>query len=231
VPPTGNGEGGEGGENGSAGYWKTEYRQEQRSEQVWVNAVEPLPGMSQTTATYVPGYVVPGRPTSYSLASTTAQNPLPISTQISGPLGVAATWTPIGANGGYQSSRPTVERTYDRWGNVASVTDPRSAYWITRYTYNANNQMTSEVRPNSDGGVGAGPATYLYYDAVAIMSPRATRTATSMASNTMPAAIAFARYMRMAVFIFTSTTPLATRWRGSTRWVARRGTPTTLSAV
>jgi len=166
VPPTGNGEGGEGGENGSAGYWKTEYRQEQRSEQVWVNAVEPLPGMSQTTATYVPGYVVPGRPTSYSLASTTAQNPLPISTQISGPLGVAATWTPIGANGGYQSSRPTVERTYDRWGNVASVTDPRSAYWITRYTYNANNQMTSEVRPNSDGGVGAGPATYLYYDAV-----------------------------------------------------------------
>ncbi len=166
VPPTGSGEGGEGGENGTAGYWTTEYRQEQRSEQVWVNAIEPLPGMSQTTATYVPGYVVPGRPTSYALTSTTANNPNPISTQVSGPLGVAATWTPVGANGGYQSGRPTVERTYDRWGNVATVSDPRSPYWITRYTYNASNQITSEVRPNADGVVGAGPATYLYYDAV-----------------------------------------------------------------
>jgi len=168
VPPTGNGgEAGEGGEGGGGtpGYWKTEYRQEQRSEQVWVNAVDYQPGMSQTTATYVPGYVVPGRPTSYSLSSTTAYNPNPISTQVSGFLGVAATWSPVGANGGYQSGRPTVERTYDRWGNILTVTDPRSPYWITRYTYNANNQLTSEIRPNSDGVAGAGPSTYLYYDA------------------------------------------------------------------
>ncbi|UIP21724.1 LysM peptidoglycan-binding domain-containing protein [Achromobacter deleyi] len=167
VPPTGNGEGGEGGEGGGGtpGYWRTEYRQEQRSEQIWVNAVEYLPGMSQTTATYVPGYVVPGRPTSYALSSTTASYPQPISISGSGALGVVASWSPVGANGGPQSSRPTVERSYDRWGNVLTVTDPRSPYWITRYTYNANNQITSEVRPNSDGVVGAGPSTYLYYDA------------------------------------------------------------------
>ena len=85
---------------------------------------------------------------------------------MSGYLGVAASWTPVGANGGVQSSRPTVERTFDRWGNVATVTDPRSPYWITRYTYNANNQITSEVRPSADGVAGAGPSTTLYYDAL-----------------------------------------------------------------
>ncbi|MCZ8384134.1 LysM peptidoglycan-binding domain-containing protein [Achromobacter xylosoxidans] len=168
VPPVpGTGEGGEGGESGGTpGYWRTEYRTETRSEQVWVAAVTPRPGMSQTTATYVPGYTVPGRPPAYSLSSTTASNPNPISTSVSGYLGVAASWTPVGANGGVQSSRPTVERTYDRWGNVATVTDPRSPYWITRYTYNANNQVTSEVRPSADGAAGAGPSTTLYYDAL-----------------------------------------------------------------
>lgn len=168
VPPVpGTGEGGEGGESGGTpGYWRTEYRTETRSEQVWVAAVTPRPGMSQSTATYVPGYTVPGRPPAYSLSSTTASNPNPISTSVSGYLGVAASWTPVGANGGVQSSRPTVERTYDRWGNVATVTDPRSPYWITRYTYNANNQVTSEVRPSADGVAGAGPSTTLYYDAL-----------------------------------------------------------------
>ena len=168
VPPVpGTGEGGEGGESGGTpGYWRTEYRTETRSEQVWVPAVTPRPGMSQTTATYVPGYTVPGRPPAYSLSSTTGSNPNPISTNVSGYLGVAASWTPVGANGGVQSSRPTVERTFDRWGNVATVTDPRSPYWITRYTYNANNQITSEVRPSADGVAGAGPSTTLYYDAL-----------------------------------------------------------------
>ena len=165
VPPTGNGgEGGEGGEGGTPGYWKTEYRQETRYEQVWVNAVTPRPGMSHTTATYVAGYI-PGRPTSYSLSSTTGSNPRPISTNVSGILGVVASWGTSGPNGGAVTSRPSVERTYDRWGNVLTVSDPRSPYWITRYTYNAANQITSEIRPSADGAAGAGPATYLYYDA------------------------------------------------------------------
>ncbi|WZB73221.1 hypothetical protein WJ968_20075 [Achromobacter xylosoxidans] len=166
VPPTGNGgEGGEGGEGGTPGYWKTEYRQETRYEQVWVNAVTPRPGMSHTTATYVAGYTIPGRPTSYSLSSTTGSNPRPISTNVSGILGVVASWGTSGPNGGAVTSRPSVERTYDRWGNVLTVSDPRSPYWITRYTYNAANQITSEIRPSADGAAGAGPATYLYYDA------------------------------------------------------------------
>lgn len=163
VPPVpGTGEGGEGGQSG---YWKTEYRQEQRSEQVWVPPVVPRPGMTQSTAPYTPGYTIKGTPVQYGMTSTTASNPGPISVTASGNLGVVGTWTPIGANnGGTQATRPTVQRTYDRWGNVLTVTDPRSPYWVTSYTYNASNQMTSEIRPNADGVVGAGPKTYLYYD-------------------------------------------------------------------
>lgn len=163
VPPVpGTGEGGEGGQ---PGYWVVEYRQEQRSEQVWVPPVVPRPGMTQTTAPYTPGYTIKGSAVQYGVTSTTASNPGPISVSASGKLGVTATWAPVGANnGGTQASRPTVQRTYDRWGNVLTVTDPRSPYWVTSYTYNAANQMTSEIRPNSDGVVGAGPKTYLYYD-------------------------------------------------------------------
>jgi YD repeat-containing protein len=163
VPPVpGTGEGGEGGQ---PGYWKVEYRQEQRSEQVWVPPVVPRPGMTQTTAPYTPGYTIKGSAVQYGVTSTTASNPGPISVSASGSLGVVGTWTPVGANnGGTQASRPTVQRTFDRWGNVLTVTDPRSPYWVTSYTYNAANQMTSEIRPNADGVVGAGPKTYLYYD-------------------------------------------------------------------
>ncbi|WP_434644479.1 LysM peptidoglycan-binding domain-containing protein [Achromobacter piechaudii] len=163
VPPVpGTGEGGEGGQ---PGYWRVEYRQEQRSEQVWVPPVVPRPGMTQTTAPYTPGYTIKGSAVQYGVSSTTASNPGPISVSASGSLGVVGTWTPVGANnGGTQASRPTVQRTYDRWGNVLKVTDPRSPYWVTSYTYNAANQMTSEIRPNADGVEGAGPKTYLYYD-------------------------------------------------------------------
>ncbi|KQV92859.1 hypothetical protein ASC87_27270 [Rhizobacter sp. Root1221] len=56
-------------------------------------------------------------------------------------------------------ARPTVEMTYDRWGNTLSKSDPRYAGWITRYTYNASNQLVSETKP--DGAV-----TQVYHDAL-----------------------------------------------------------------
>lgn len=152
------------GESGQ-GEWRVVYTEIPRSRVITVPAVNPLPSMWHTEASWTPGYTIKGSPAPYSHASTTASNPGPISTTVSGNLGVVATWTPVGANnGGTQASRPTVQRTFDRWGNVLTVTDPRSPYWVTSYTYNASNQMTSEIRPNSDGVVGAGPKTYLYYD-------------------------------------------------------------------
>jgi YD repeat-containing protein len=50
-----------------------------------------------------------------------------------------------------QVSQPLVVHTYDRWGNVLSVSDPRSPTWVTRYTYNANNELTSQTQPDENG--------------------------------------------------------------------------------
>ncbi|MDB5856274.1 MAG: rane protein of unknown function [Herminiimonas sp.] len=61
--------------------------------------------------------------------------------------------------------RPVVTRTFDRWGNVLSISDPRSPYWLTTYRYNATNQMVSESKPDAIGNPSAaGPTTQLYYD-------------------------------------------------------------------
>jgi YD repeat-containing protein len=57
--------------------------------------------------------------------------------------------------------RPTVHQTLDRWGNVLSVDDPRSADWLTDTRYNAANQAIEQTRP--DAGQGA-PLTRLFYD-------------------------------------------------------------------
>ena len=41
------------------------------------------------------------------------------------------------------AASPRTTRTFDRWGNVATVTDPRNAAWVTRYTWNSADQLTS----------------------------------------------------------------------------------------
>ncbi|MDQ0017856.1 hypothetical protein J2W23_006277, partial [Variovorax boronicumulans] len=38
-----------------------------------------------------------------------------------------------------------VTQNTDRWGNVVSITDPRSSAWKTTYRYNANNQLVQQV--------------------------------------------------------------------------------------
>src|SRR6185312_13187376 len=44
---------------------------------------------------------------------------------------------------------PTILQTVDRWGNVLSVTDPRLSSFVTKYTYNANNQVLTQTLPDT----------------------------------------------------------------------------------
>ena len=58
---------------------------------------------------------------------------------------------------------PSIFKTFDRWGNLLSVTDPRSASWITSYQYNGNNQLVVETQPVPLAG-SAAPVTRYFYD-------------------------------------------------------------------
>jgi YD repeat-containing protein len=49
------------------------------------------------------------------------------------------------ATAGTTWAKPIVLRSYDRWGNVKSVTDPRNNQWVTRFEYNANNQVIRQT--------------------------------------------------------------------------------------
>lgn len=66
-----------------------------------------------------------------------------------------------------------VLQNVDRWGNVVSITDPRSTAWKTTYRYNADNQVVEQVQTTSDGVEGLNPdgsykadapVTRIYYD-------------------------------------------------------------------
>ena len=74
--------------------------------------------------------------------------------------------------------RPVTLQGYDRWGNLLSRSDPRSASWLTKYSYNSNNQVIRQVQgvmasdasvwsgfDNSGAQVTAAPTTNIYYDA------------------------------------------------------------------
>ncbi|WP_194793011.1 LysM peptidoglycan-binding domain-containing protein [Caenimonas koreensis] len=60
------------------------------------------------------------------------------------------------------SLRPVINQSVDRWGNVLSTSDPRSATWKTTCEYNANNQLVRQWVPN-DAGV-AQLQSVVYYD-------------------------------------------------------------------
>lgn len=63
--------------------------------------------------------------------------------------------------------RPVVYQTFDRWGNVVSQSDVRSAAWVTQYQYNANNQVVRKTQPDGNGAISAdSPVTQLFYDAL-----------------------------------------------------------------
>ncbi|MDQ0014937.1 YD repeat-containing protein, partial [Variovorax boronicumulans] len=121
----------------------------------------------------IPG--TPGTPAQYAYTGTTPESPYAISQDrwLGGPqlhIGQALN----GSGAGYV--RPVVTQNTDRWGNVVSITDPRSSAWKTTYRYNANNQLVQQVQTDSDGNAGAdangnvvnanAPVTQIYFDAL-----------------------------------------------------------------
>jgi YD repeat-containing protein len=57
----------------------------------------------------------------------------------------------------YRLGQAIIVRTYDRWGNLLSQTDPRNNAWVTKYAYNANNQITRQTDA-------LGNVTNIHYD-------------------------------------------------------------------
>jgi YD repeat-containing protein len=121
----------------------------------------------------VPG--TPGTPAEYTYTGTAPSSPYAISQNpwLGGPqlnIGQALN----GSAAGYQ--RPVVKQNTDRWGNVVSITDPRSSAWQTSYRYNANNQLVQQVQSDADGNAGAdangnvintnAPVSQVYFDAL-----------------------------------------------------------------
>lgn len=134
-------------------------------QQVWVDGVAPPPSFVGTTPAYVPGYVIPGSPAQYGSNVTTGSVGNVVSVPAYG--GAMSVSQTVGLNGGATATRPTTTQTYDRWGNVLSVTDPRSPYWVTTYKYNANNQIVEQRQPDADGNQSSASAVTRYtYDAM-----------------------------------------------------------------
>ncbi|MGC7420834.1 hypothetical protein ACPWME_20030 [Pandoraea pneumonica] len=143
----------------------TVYDTQYVEEQYWVPGVTPLATVSGTTPAYVPGYWIPGTPTQYGNNVTTGSITNVVS--LPGAGGAVSVSQAVGLNGGATAARPTVSQTYDRWGNVLSVSDPRSPYWVTTYKYNANNQMIEQRQPDANGNASsASPVTRYTYDAM-----------------------------------------------------------------
>lgn len=118
------------------------------------------PSLTLTT----PGYIPPSPRTFTFTGDTTASNAGAISLGSAVSAGVLSL-TPGSVNGLTLKLRPQINQTFDRWGNVLSTTDPRNAAWVTRYTYNANNQLIKQTQPNGDGvSSTGGPVTEYYYD-------------------------------------------------------------------
>ncbi|MDQ0016118.1 YD repeat-containing protein [Variovorax boronicumulans] len=141
----------------------TEIQTEWRMVDVWVPGTTPAPTVTDTTPPYTPGYIVPAMPPLFASSTTTVEGSSAVSeTGTSGAPGSQAIWLP--GSGG--SQRPVVNQNTDRWGNVLSISDPRSAGWVTTYRYNANNQLVEQKQPDADGNSNSAgaPVTQLFYD-------------------------------------------------------------------
>jgi YD repeat-containing protein len=141
----------------------TAYQQETRATNVWIPPVTSAPSVSENTPPYQPGYTIPGQPTHYYSGDTTGSTPY-IQSMGSGGVGEMVSGSASGAVA--DSSRPVINETVDRWGNVLTESDPRAASWITQFSYNQNNQLVSTVQTSTDGAEGAGATTQIYYDAL-----------------------------------------------------------------
>ena len=114
--------------------------------------------LTVTTPPYTPAHHVAALPAQYGVSVNPAPGPFALSTQ----EGVAMAQG-MGKNGITEWLRPVVKQNTDRWGNVLSITDPRSERWVTTYRYNASNQMVQQTLP--DAGAGAA-VTSIFYDAM-----------------------------------------------------------------
>jgi YD repeat-containing protein len=134
-----------------------------QQQQAWVAAVSPPPTLVVTSAPYSPGYWMAGTPAQYAVVTSTA----PASALVSATGGTAITQTVL-TNNGDRWLTPTVRLVLDRWGNVRERTDPRSAQWKTKFTYDAGNRLLMQVLPNADGSeadpasADAAKTTYTY---------------------------------------------------------------------
>ncbi|MDQ0069692.1 YD repeat-containing protein [Variovorax boronicumulans] len=141
----------------------TEIQTEWRMVDVWVPGTTPAPTVTDTTPPYTPGYIVPAMPPLFASSTTTVEGSSAVSeTGTSGAPGSQSIW--LSGSGG--SQRPVVNQNTDRWGNVLSISDPRSAGWVTTYRYNANNQLVEQKQPDADGNSNSAgaPVTQLFYD-------------------------------------------------------------------
>lgn len=121
------------------------------------------PTVQDTTPPYSPGYWTPPLPPLFNATVTTAAGSAAVSENNTD--GANATLATV-VQGAGSAVRPVVNQNTDRWGNVVSISDPRSAAWVTTYRYNAGNQLVEQKQTDSDGNAGtAGAATtQLFYD-------------------------------------------------------------------
>lgn len=141
----------------------TEIRTEWRWVDVWQPGTTPAPTVTDTTPPYKPGYMIPLMPPLFSASVTTVPGSAAVSeNNTAGAPGSQAIWQGSSSS----SPRPVVVQNTDRWGNVLSISDPRSAGWVTTYRYNANNQLVEQRQTDAEGNVGGANAavTQLYYD-------------------------------------------------------------------
>jgi YD repeat-containing protein len=84
--------------------------------------------------------------------------PVPTATQdLAGLSQPTATESPL------DNLQAIISQKLDRWGNVLEVSDPRNKNWVTRYRYNANNQVVEQTQPDAGAGVAV---TQIRYDAL-----------------------------------------------------------------
>ncbi|MDN6886457.1 hypothetical protein QMO14_22970, partial [Variovorax sp. CAN2819] len=137
----------------------TEIQTEWRWVDVWVPGTTPAPTVADTTPPYKPGYMTPLIPPLFNATVTTAPGSSAVSeNNTAGAPGSQAIWQDSSSG----SPRPVVNQNTDRWGNVISISDPRSAGWVTTYRYNANNQLVEQRQPDANGTGEA--VTQLFYD-------------------------------------------------------------------
>lgn len=128
---------------------------------VWIPGLAKATAYTDQTPPYTPAHTLPAVPKTYSATSTTVAGTTGVSEGASNDAVLfIATLRDT-------SEQPTVFQTYDRWGNVLSVTDPRSRYWVTEYSYDWGNRVTAQYGTTPEGWTDRSrPQAKMVYDGV-----------------------------------------------------------------